>query len=298
MPRLSQFMFWQRLLVAAIGVCGLSFISLASHADVIRKVTTEGSTTLTNVKGSASRAQRRGNGNGQYAYIMQNEQGENLLTNVSRRAESDRFNDFNKQVKKTFYPESNIHQYKDYGANEAAVSASSSGNRNAFDALISDAARRHNLDAGLMKAIMHTESGFNANARSPVGAQGLMQLMPATAQRFGVSNAWDPAQNIEGSAKYLRWLLNRFNGRVDHVLAGYNAGEGNVDKYGGIPPFRETQDYVRRVLSRYNNLYANQSLQAQASGSSARPVSLAMSSRSSSDSAYTQSAVAALGAPK
>lgn len=290
MQRWDQSLLWLRLFVACV-----SFSSTLSHADTIRKVSADGSITLTNTSG---RNAQRSSGNGQYAYIMQNGSGENLLTNVTRRSESDRFNDYDHQVKKTYYPESNIHQYKNYGSTEAAVSASGSRNKNAYDALIADAAQRHNIDAGLMKAIMHTESGFNANARSPVGAQGLMQLMPATARRFNVSNAWDPAQNIEGSAKYIRWLLTRFNGRVDHVLAGYNAGEGNVDKYGGIPPFRETQDYVRRVLSRYNNLYANQNMQAQTSSNSttARPISLAMNN--SSDGVYTQSAVAALGAPK
>lgn len=120
--------------------------------------------------------------------------------------------------------------------------------------------RLHSKDGvaeGLIKAVMHTESGFNVNARSPVGAQGLMQLMPATARRFNVSNAFDPYQNIMAGARYLAWLSKRFNGNTSLVLAGYNAGEGNVQKYGGVPPFRETQDYVRRVSSRFSNLYSN-----------------------------------------
>ena len=132
---------------------------------------------------------------------------------------------------------------------------SSNGNRNSYDQIIRSAAQKHGIDTGLIKAVMHTESGFNLKARSPVGAQGLMQLMPATARRFNVNDAFDPAQNIDGGARYLSWLIKRFNGDVRLALAGYNAGEGNVDKYKGIPPFRETQDYVQRVLTRYNSLY-------------------------------------------
>lgn len=132
---------------------------------------------------------------------------------------------------------------------------STSANKNTYDQLIRQIASKYGVETGLVKAIMHTESSFNSNARSPVGAQGLMQLMPATARRFKVVNAYDPSQNIEGGVKYLSWLINRFGGDVRLALAGYNAGEGNVDKYGGIPPFRETQDYVKKVLTRYNALY-------------------------------------------
>ncbi|MCO8089104.1 lytic transglycosylase domain-containing protein [Acinetobacter indicus] len=183
-------------------------------------------------------------------YVYKDNNGSTLLTN---RKSSDQSL---KKVKVTYYPDSNIHRYSNWGSSEASVLPSYSRNKNAFDHIIQQAAQRHGISSGLIKAVMHTESGFNVNARSPVGAQGLMQLMPATAKRFQVSNAYDPYENIMAGAKYLAWLLKRFNGNTSLALAGYNAGEGNVAKYGGIPPFRETQDYVRRVTSRYHNLYA------------------------------------------
>lgn len=161
------------------------------------------------------------------------------------------------KIKVTYYKDSNIHSYHNWGGSEASVLPSYSKNKDAFDQIIHQAAQQHGLAEGLIKAIMHTESGFNSNARSPVGAQGLMQLMPATTRRFNVNNPYDPQQNIFGGAKYLSLLLKRYSGNTHLALAAYNAGEGNVDKYGGIPPFRETQDYVRRVMSRYNNLYTS-----------------------------------------
>lgn len=162
-----------------------------------------------------------------------------------------------KKVKVTYYADSNIHHYQNWGSSEASVLPSFSKNKDAFNDIIHQAAQQHGLAAGLIKAVMHTESGFNTHAKSPVGAQGLMQLMPATAKRFNVNNSFDPQQNILGGAKYLSFLLKRYNGNTQLALAAYNAGEGNVDKYGGVPPFRETQDYVHRVLNRYNHLYAN-----------------------------------------
>ena len=188
---------------------------------------------------------------GQTIYQLKDSNGTTLLTNKKNR-----YNHL-KIEKKTYYPDSNIHSYSNWGSSEASVLPSYSRNKNAFDPIIKQAASQHGISEGLIKAVMHTESGFNVNARSPVGAQGLMQLMPATARRFNVSNAFDPHQNIMGGAKYLAWLMKRFNGNTSLVLASYNAGEGNVAKYGGIPPFKETQDYVRRVSSRYSNLYSN-----------------------------------------
>jgi soluble lytic murein transglycosylase-like protein len=183
-------------------------------------------------------------------YVYQDQHGSTLLTDKKRSSRQ------YTQVKVRNYPDSNVHRYRNWGASEDAVLPSFSKAKNAYDSMIRSAASRHGVSEGLIKAIMHTESGFNAAAQSPVGAQGLMQLMPATAQRFNVNNAFDPSQNIQAGAQYLSWLLKRFKGDIRLALAAYNAGENNVSKYGGIPPFRETQDYVQRVLSRYQNLYA------------------------------------------
>jgi hypothetical protein len=119
------------------------------------------------------------------------------------------------------------------------------------DRIIVEAGARNGVDPVLLYAIMHRESSFKTGAVSPKGARGLMQLMPGTAARFGVRNIFDPAQNIEGGARYVRFLLDYFGGDVRLALAGYNAGEGAVDRYRGIPPYRETQDYVRLIGQRY-----------------------------------------------
>lgn len=120
------------------------------------------------------------------------------------------------------------------------------------DGFIVASGSRHGVDPVLLYAIMHQESTFKARAVSPKGARGLMQLMPATASRYGVTNIFDPRQNIDGGARYLRFLLDLFEGDVNLALAGYNAGEGAVMKYGyRIPPYSETQEYVRRISRRY-----------------------------------------------
>ena len=124
-----------------------------------------------------------------------------------------------------------------------------------LDSYILDSAKRYRIDPLLIYAQMHQESGFKKRARSYKGASGLMQLMPATARRFGVTNIYDPKQNIDAGVKYMRWLIDTFDGDVVLALAGYNAGEGAVMKYGWrIPPYRETQEYVRRIASRYNSI--------------------------------------------
>lgn len=120
------------------------------------------------------------------------------------------------------------------------------------DSLIVDSGARNGVDPVLLYAIMHRESAFKQRAVSHKGARGLMQLMPATAARFGVSNIFDPRQNIEGGARYMKFLLNFFGGDVGLALAGYNAGEGAVLKYGRrVPPYNETQEYVKRITQRY-----------------------------------------------
>ncbi|MDX6695253.1 MAG: hypothetical protein QOF02_2856 [Blastocatellia bacterium] len=121
-----------------------------------------------------------------------------------------------------------------------------------IDSFIAEAGARNGVDPVLLYAQMHQESSFQRSAISPKGARGLMQLMPFTAARFGVTNIFDPRQNIEGGARYMRYLLDHFDGDVALALAGYNAGEGAVMKYGRrIPPYRETQEYVRRITQRY-----------------------------------------------
>jgi hypothetical protein len=122
-----------------------------------------------------------------------------------------------------------------------------------IDAFIVESGKRNSVDPLLLYSIMHQESSFKTRAMSYKGARGLMQLMPPTALRFGVSNIWDPKQNIEGGARYMRFLLDLFDGDVRLALAGYNAGEGAVMKYGNrVPPYSETQEYVRRIGARYS----------------------------------------------
>ncbi|WPL17072.1 Membrane-bound lytic murein transglycosylase C precursor [Thiorhodovibrio winogradskyi] len=121
--------------------------------------------------------------------------------------------------------------------------------------LVHGLAPHYGLDPALVLALIEAESSFDPDARSHKNAQGLMQLIPATATRFGVRDVWDPEQNLRGGMAYLRWLLNRFNGDLELALAGYNAGEAAVERHGGVPPYKETRAYVARIFRRLKGRY-------------------------------------------
>ena len=135
----------------------------------------------------------------------------------------------------------------------AAVNSSNRLASKDLDSIIDKYASKNGLDSDFVKALIKQESGFKSNAKSHCGAMGLMQLMPATAMSLGVHNAFDPEQNVAGGTKYLKGLLDRFDGNKELALAAYNAGPGAVKKYGGIPPYSETQNYVKKVIGNYQS---------------------------------------------
>jgi len=121
-----------------------------------------------------------------------------------------------------------------------------------FEEFINASSKKYNISPKIIKALIKAESSFNPNSLSSSGAIGLMQLMPATAKSLGVKNPYDPAQNIDGGVKYLSYQLKRFDGNLEYALAAYNAGPGAVIKYGGIPPYKETQNYVKKIMKWIN----------------------------------------------
>jgi len=132
----------------------------------------------------------------------------------------------------------------------AGDKAASTGN---YDQLIEAASKKYKINSSIIKAVIKAESGFNTTAVSRTGAMGLMQLMPGTAAALGVKDAFDPHENIDGGVRYLKDMLSEFGGNLELALAAYNAGPNSVKKYGGIPPYEETQNYVRGIMSNLKN---------------------------------------------
>lgn len=141
----------------------------------------------------------------------------------------------------------------DKSADIKSISSSNIKSPKELEAFINASSKKYNISPKIIKAVIKAESSFNANSLSGSGAIGLMQLMPATANSLGVKNPYDPAQNIDGGVKYLNYQLKRFDGNLEFALAAYNAGPGAVIKYGGIPPYKETQNYVKKIMGWINN---------------------------------------------
>ena len=157
-----------------------------------------------------------------------------------------------KNVNAVNLSELNLNPYIDEDTDEISLSTFPiSADKSQIKDMISKIAQKHGIDEKLVNAVIKQESGYNPNAKSSAGALGLMQLMPATAKALGVNDPYNPVQNVDGGVRYLKSMMQKYNGNLVLALAAYNAGPGNVDKYDGVPPFRETQNYVKNILANY-----------------------------------------------
>jgi soluble lytic murein transglycosylase-like protein len=194
--------------------------------------------------------------NAQIAKVVDDSSGRQFFVNYDQPASVALKNSGNLKGKPTLFPDPSAKTHATvYLPAESSLTGQSRPamtiDRDGAERLVREAAERHHMDPALVRAVIETESGWNARAKSNKGALGLMQLIPTTAVRFGVNDAFSPQQNVDAGVRYLKTLLERYNGNLDLALAAYNAGEGAVDRAHGVPAFRETRDYVQKVQNAY-----------------------------------------------